>query len=174
MEEHLRQLGNELSHGDADGWTLYWNQDRHGRPTKPKPENRCRDALKAVLEPRLPQSIEVAREADHAGHNRSDLRVSYLGPMGQRFHVPVEIKRDEHPDLWTAIEDQLVTKYAIDPAARGHGIYLVLWFGRGKTQRSPDGERPAKPEALEDRLRHALSSQQARKISVCVVDVSGR
>ncbi|MYI06590.1 MAG: hypothetical protein F4059_04540 [Gemmatimonadetes bacterium] len=88
--------------------------------------------------------------------------------------MPVEIKRDEHPDLWTAIEDQLVTKYAIDPAARGHGIYLVLWFGRGKTQRSPDGERPAKPEALEDRLRHALSSQQARKISVCVVDVSGR
>ena len=172
MEDHLRQLGKELRHGDADGWSVFWNQDGHGKPKKPKPENPCRDALKLALEPRLPQLIEVAREADHAGHNRSDLRVSYLGPLDQRFHVPVEVKRDEHFDLWTAIGDQLVTKYAIDPAAQGHGIYLVLWFGRGKTRRSPDGELPASPEALEDRLRDALSSQQARKISVCVVDVS--
>ena len=174
VEDHLQQLGNELRHGDADGWTLFWNQDSNGVSTVPKPENACRDALLLALQPRLPQSLEVAREAHHAGHNRSDLRVSYLGPLDQRFHVPVEIKKDEHSDLWAAIEDQLVGKYAIDPAAQGHGIYLVLWFGRGKTWRSPDGERAATPEALENRLRDALSSQQARKISVCVVDVSGK
>lgn len=172
VEDHLRQLGNEIRRGDADGWTLFWNQDSNGVSTVPKPENACRDALLLAFQSRLPQSLEVAREAHHAGHNRSDLRVSYLGPLDQRFHVPVEIKKDKHPDLWTAIEDQLVGKYAIDPVAQGHGIYLVLWFGRGKTQRSPDGERPGTPEALEDRLRGALSSQQARKVSVCVVDVS--
>lgn len=173
VEDHLRQLGSELRRGDADGWTLFWNQDGHGGPKKPKPENACRDALLVALQPRLPQSIEVVREAHHTGHNRSDLRVSYLGPRGQRFHVPVEIKKSEHRDLWTAIEDQIVGKYAIDPAAQGHGTYLVLWFGKGKTWRSPDGELPASPEALEDRLRDALSPQQARKISVCVMDVSG-
>ena len=137
--------GTNFGYGDADGWTLFWNQDSHGTPTKPKPENACRDALFMALQSRLPQSLDVAREAHHARHNRSDLRVSYLGPLGQRFHVPVEIKRDKHPDLWTAIEEQLVGKYAIDPAARGHGIYLVLWFGRGKTQRSPDGEQSGHP-----------------------------
>ena len=173
VEDHLRQLGSELRHGDADGWTLFWNQDGHGKPKRPKPENACRDALLVALQPRLPQWLEVAREAHHAGHNRSDLRVSYLGPRGQRFHLPAEIKKNEHRDLWTAIEDQIFGKYAIDPAAQGHGIYLVLWFGRGKTWRSPDGELPASPEALEDRLRDALSPQQARKIAVCVMDVSG-
>ena len=172
VEDHLRQLGNELRHGDADGWTPFWNPDSDCIPTKPKPENACRNALLFALRPRLPQSLEVTPEAHHARQNRSDLRISYLGPRGQRFHVPVEIKKDEDRGLWTAIENQLVGKYAIDPAAQGHGIYLVLWFGRGKTQRSPDGERPATPEALEDRLRGALSPQQARKISVCVLDVS--
>ena len=173
VEDHLRQLGKELRHGDADGWTLFWNQYPQGRPPQPKPENACADALLVALQSRLPQSLEVTPEAHHARQNRSDLRVSYLGPMGQRFHVPVEIRKNEHRDLWTAIEDQLVGKYAIDPVAEGHGIYLVLWFGSGKTRRSPDGERPGTPEALEDRLRGALSSQQARKVSVCVVDVSG-
>ena len=173
VEDHLQQLGAELRQGDADGWTLFWNQDSDGKPEKPKPEPACRDALLLALQPRLPQSIEVAREADHAAHNRSDLRVSCLGPLDRRFHVPVEIKKDEHRDLWTAIEDQLVGKYAINPAAQGHGIYLVLWFGRGRTRRSPDGERPATPEALEDRLRSALSPRRARTISVRVMDVSG-
>ena len=173
VEDHLRQLANELRHGDADAWTLFWNQFSHGKPPEPKPENACRPALLLALRSRLPQSLEVTLEAHHARQNRSDLRISYLGPLDQRFHVPVEVKKDEHRGLWNAIEDQLVRKYAIDPVAQGHGIYLVLWFGRGKTQRSPDGERPATPEALEDRLRGALSSQQARKISVCVVDVSG-
>ena len=173
VEDHLRQLGNELRNGDADGWTLFWNPDSDCIPTKPKPENACRNALLFALRPRLPQSLEITPEAHHARQARSDLRISYLGPRDRRFHVPVEIKKDEDRGLWTAIEDQLVGKYAIDPAAQGHGIYLVLWFGRGKTRRSPDGERPTTPEALEDRLRDALSPQRARKISVCVLDVSG-
>ena len=173
VEDHLRQLGKELRHGDADGWTLFWNQYPHGRPPQPKPENACRDALLVALQSRLPQSLDVAREAHHARDNRSDLRVSYLGPLDQRFHVPVEIKKDKHPDLWTAIQNQLVGKYAIDPAAQGHGIYLVLWFGRGKTRRSPDGYLPSGPEDLEKRLQRSLSGQPARKVLVCVMDVSG-
>ena len=172
LEDHLRQLGKELRHGDADGWTLFWNQDRLGTPTEPKPENACRDALLVALRSRLPQSLGVTSEAHHARRNRSDLRISYLGPLGQRFHVPVEIKKDRHADLWTAIEDQLVGKYAIDPAAQGHGIYLVLWFGRGNTWRSPHGHLPAGPEDLEKRLQRSLSGPSARKVSVCVVDVS--
>ena len=87
--------------------------------------------------------------------------------------MPVEIKKDEHSNLWTAIENQLVGKYAIDPNANGHGIYLVLWFGRGKTRRSPDGYPPTGPEDLEKRLQRSLSGQPARKVLVCVMDVSG-
>lgn len=46
------------------------------------------------------------------------------------FNVPVEIKRACHPDLWTAIGNQLVLKYTRDPGSAGFGNYLVLWFGQ--------------------------------------------
>ena len=176
VEDHLRQLADLIRHGDADGWAQFWNQDQYCRPTRPKPEPACRDVLHFVLPSHLPQSLEVTKEAHHARDNRSDLRVSYLGRDGERFHVPVEIKPNWAPDLWTAVENQLIEKYAIDPAASGYGIYLVLWFGKvGKkdTKRSPDGGRPGNARELEDRLREQLSRQKGRKISVCVMNVSG-
>ena len=163
----------EINQGDADGWEPFWNQDGHGHRTKPKRENSCRNAIVKELKLRLPSSVETSMEAHHAREKRSDLRVSYLGPRNQRLHVPVEIKTCQHEDLWTAIESQLIGKYTIDPEAGGHGIYLVLWFGKEHTQPSLHGDRPDSPEELGDRLRDALPRSQARKISVCVIDVSG-
>ena len=154
--DHLRDMAVEIRRGDTDGWETYWNQDQYSRRTEPKPENTCRNGVANELERRLPPSIEVSLEAHHAGGNRSDLRISYLGPRNHRFHVPVEIKRSQHRSLWTSIDDQLVRKYAIDPVANGHGIYLVLWFGREHTQPALAGDRPDSPEELEDRLRERV------------------
>ncbi len=170
---HLREIAVDIKKGSEDGWEPFWNQNPHGKGTEPKRENSCRNGIARELKLRLPGSVEISLEAHHAREKRSDLRASYLGPQNQRFHVPVEIKRSQSPDLWTSIEDQLVRKYTIDPEARGYGVFLVLWFGKECTQPSPDGGRPGSPEQLEDRLRGTLSVSQARKISVCVVDVSG-
>ena len=169
----LEGLAVEINQGDADGWEPFWNQDGDGDRTKPKRENSCRNAIAKELKLRLPSSVEISIEAHHARENRSDLRTSFLTPAGERFHVPVEIKKNDHRDLWIAIDSQLIRKYTIDPAAGGHGIYLVLWFGKRYTKRPPKGERPDTPKEFESRLRETLSGDHARKISVCVLDVSG-
>ena len=89
--------------------------------------------------------------------------------MNGDARVPVEIKKDSHADLWTAIQDQLIANYA----RGGYGIYLVLWFGRG-IKRSPEGRRPRSAEELKEWLERSLTVQERRKISVCMVDVGGK
>ena len=87
--------------------------------------------------------------------------------------MPVEIKKNSHPDLWRACRTQLVEKYTRDQATDGFGIYLVFWFGPQFTQRFPSGTRPANPQELRERLEETLSEDEARKISIMVIDVSG-
>ena len=73
------------------------------------------------------------------------------------------------------MRDQLMAQYSRDPATDGYGIYLVLWFGEvdgHRTPPPPSGVRPDSPEALKARLEGALTPEEARKISVCVIDVS--
>ena len=70
------------------------------------------------------------------------------------------------------MRNQLIAKYTIDPDTDGYGIYLVFWFGKDRTQPPPSGTRPANAEELKERLEATLSPDEARKISVCVIDVS--
>lgn len=89
------------------------------------------------------------------------------------FNVPVEVKRSMSPDLWKAIGDQLIPRYARDPGANGRGIYLVFWFGPGELCRNPpSGPRPNNAAELAARLRASLSDDEGRRIEICVVDVS--
>ncbi len=69
---------------------------------------------------------------------------------------------------------QLMAKYTIDPATEGHGIYLVLWFADADNPvtRHPDGVRPRSPDELRRWLEQDLSPEEARKISVIVMDVT--
>ena len=100
-------------------------------------------------------------------NKRADIRVSYGG-----FNVPIEIKKNCHPHMWSALHNQLIKQYTTDSANSGHGIYLVLWFDPDKTTRSPDGHRPATPEELGCLLENELTPDQARKICVRVLDVT--
>ena len=69
------------------------------------------------------------------------------------------------------MRDQLLAHYAQDPATDGCGIYLVFWFGENGPP-PPDGSPPHSAQELQTRLTESLSAAQARKISVCVIDVS--
>ena len=91
---------------------------------------------------------------------------------GSRFNIPVEVKKNNHRDLWTAIHNQLIKLYASDPKTGGYGIYLVFWFGPRFTQAPPQGSKPYDPRELKRRLEETLSEEEARKITVCVIDVS--
>ena len=159
---------SEVTRGDARNiWRQFWSEDPHGRPTDPKSENSCRDALLAALTGRVPSEVELEPEASYASGWQAD-----IGARCRDFNVPIEIKRDRSRDLWRALRTQLMGQYTTDPATSGYGIYLVLWFGDGKVQTPPDGNRPRTPEEFEQRLVQDLTQDERRKISVIVMDVS--
>ena len=110
----------------------------------------------------------LSREGQYAGGCRSDIRVSYGG-----FNVPVEIKKDAHRDVWSALRSQLIEQYTGDAETSGYGIYVVFWFGRGDLQAPPPhGVRPATPGEMESRLEETLTADESKKIMVMVIDVS--
>ena len=168
VTDHLDDFAAEVRGGDENAWRGFWNEDGYGRPVDPKPENSCRDVVRGALRAKLDDRIAVLPEVRHAGHARADLRVSYSG-----FAVPIEIKREGHPGLWTAVADQLIPKYTTLPAAADHGIYLVLWFGR-RIPRGPPGQPPTTPEALQQALEEVVSRDDSSKVEVRVLDVTPR
>ena len=165
--DHLISLATQVRQGDTSDWRQYWNTDEHKRPTEPRHENVCRDALLSDLRPALPAGVTADQESTCADDRRADIRIAYGD-----FAVPVEMKRSHAQDLWKAIHTQLADQYAQDPAAQGHGIYVVFWFGRDHCQRAPDGFTPSNAAELEERLQQALTPPQRGKIRVVVVDVS--
>lgn len=168
--DRLDEIADRIRNGNTDDWRQYWNEDSHGRPVKPKSENSCRDALLSDLRPHLPDDVDAQPEGQHAGDRRADIRISC-----RDFQVPVEVKRNGHRDLWSALRRQLIARYVRDPGTDGHGIYLVFWFGETDGHRTPpppSGTPPGDPDALKTRLEESLTPDEALKISVCVVDVS--
>ena len=164
----LRELADQIRRGNTDDWSQYWNEPHKKSPT-PKHEDRCRDALLSDLQLRLrlPQGVDAQPEGQYANDKRADIRISY-----EDFQVPVEIKKNMHRDLWSALRNQLIAQYTSAPDTDGYGIYLVFWFGKDRTQPPPSGTRPANSEELKTRLEATLSPNEARKISVCVINVS--
>jgi len=102
----------------------------------------------------------------------TDIIISY----GNKQKLPIEVKRDFHPDLWTACENQLERLYARDPNAGGYGIYLVIWFGDKRTRNmfSPTGNvpKPASAKELEEQLCSLIPENKQHYIKAVVVDVT--
>ncbi len=163
--DRLGELAVQIRTGNTDDWRQYWDGLRGQSPVLGHEED-CRDALLSDLRQRLPQGVDAQPEGHYANNKRADIRVFYGG-----FQVPVEIKKNTHRDLWSALRNQLMAKYTSAPETDGYGIYLVFWFGKQYTQAPPSGQRPADAEELKERLEATLSADEARKISVCVIDV---
>jgi hypothetical protein len=170
--DHLWELRKRIRDGNTDIYKQFWNEDSHRHPTEPKAEDSCRDTLLEKLQYLLGRiGVDAQPEGHYADEKRSDVRISYGGALG--FNVPIEIKKDRHANLWSAIRDQLITRYVRDPGAAGYGIYLVFWFGIGGIRPRLGGlAAPSSPRELEDQLRNSLTSEEQRLIKVCVIDVA--
>ena len=168
--DHLREAGDDIRGDNSDPWRDFWEDERAQNPARPRHEETCRHILLRILRRRLPNGIDAQPERQYAAGRRADISVSH-----KDFNVPIEIKKNTHPDLWTAIENQLIAKYTTDPATGGYGIYVVLWFGptmKGYQHHPFDGERPRTPDDLARKLNESLSQKQGRKIAVVVLDVT--
>ena len=170
--DFLTEIARNICDGNTSDWCQYWNWDQksHRRRLGPIHEDHCRDRLLSDLQYRIGRlGIDAAPEGRYADEKRSDIRLSCSG-----FNVPVEIKKSNHQNLWSAIRNQLIAKYTRDPGAGGHGIYLVFWFGKDYRQPPPESRSPpGSATELDERLRDTLSPEEARMIRVCVIDVAG-
>ena len=163
----LQKLGDQILRSDADDWSKYWNVDSYGRPVDPRHESTCRNTLLSDLRKLLPERVSAGREGQHRNDKRDDIWVSCLD-----CRVPVEVKRNANRRVWSALRNQLIAQYTSTLGCDGYGIYLVFWFGRKGTPPPPTGVPPATAEELQQRLQATLTPDEARKISICVVDVS--
>jgi hypothetical protein len=111
----LEDIQKYVRHSDTGGWEAFWHQ------TVPKIENTCTDRLLDLLRPRLPGAIELFLELPMPDQNRVDIYASLLGQG-----LPIEIKGQWHPELWSASGTQLNEKYSRDWRTGGRGIYLVF------------------------------------------------
>ena len=165
--DQLESISQDIRGSHTNLWGQFWNVDPYGRPTEARPEDSCRDVLLEALKQRLPPGMDATPEGRYAAAKRSDIRVFYDG-----LNIPIEIKKNSHRNLWSALRSQLIDQYTNDPRTFGYGIFLVLWFGAGETTRHPDGRQPMSPDDLGRQLRSQLTPDEKRKISVVVVDVT--
>lgn len=162
----LDEVAKDIRDGNTSDWKTYWTKEE-GKTT-PQHEDFCRDRLLSKLRPLLaPLEVNAQPEGRYANEKRSDIRFSCNG-----FNVPVEIKKSNSRNLWTAIRNQLIAKYIRDPGTNGNGIFLALWFGKEFCKAPASGVRPESADQLKHYLLGMLSREERRKIKVCVVDVS--
>lgn len=161
--DYLIQLRGEIRNGSTNDYRQYW------AASSPKVEDDCRDALLSDVKRHL-VSLGIAAEPEgrYADAKRADIKI-----MSPPWHIPIEIKRESHPEVWTAINNQLLAKYSRETDSDGYGVYLVFWFmGKFNAAPSDGGARPKSPQELEQRLRATILEASRNKIAVLVVDCS--
>lgn len=168
--QHLQVLQDRLRGDETNSLRQFW-RDPDSNGWRPRTENECRDLLLDKLRDRLDrQCVSIHKEAAHANDTRADLRVEAIA-MGQRRVVPIEIKKENHPHVWTAWRSQLEQRYMTDPAAEGVGIYLVLWFG-SQPRADETGVVPASAQEFAERLTLLVPRADRVRLQICVLDLS--
>lgn len=161
--EELRVVQAKLRGSDVD-----WYRD-FSKDGVPRVEDECRDTILKMLRP-LPFGIAATPE----GHLADDKRCDIICTLGDTM-VPVEIKGQWHPQLWTAADRQLDHLYVNDWRAE-RGIYLVLWFGRdvSKTPVKPaqGAAAPQTAEALQAALEARSATTREGRTEVVVLDLT--
>jgi hypothetical protein len=167
----LEYLESRIRGSEANDLETFWRDPENGRRV-PRIENQCRDRLFSLLQPMLQaQSVVLNKESAHAGDKRADLRAE-VAVGGALRVVPIEIKREDHRQVWSAWHDQLDGRYATHPNAEGVGIYLVLWFGhRPKPWRRGDAA-PVSAREMELQLVALMPESDRMRLKVHVLDLS--
>jgi len=170
--DHLEVLKAIILHSNTDIYKMFWRCTSTGRVDQPEIEDICRDRLIDLMKPRVPPGIRIEPEGHMASEKRADIVVLTTPSL----KLPLELKRDNHPKLWEACMSQLDELYARDIEATGYGIYVVFWFGNGRTGRiktPPKGiSMPQSAEELEAALRSLIPENKHYRLETIVIDVS--
>lgn len=168
----LSWKARQIRFDEANQLQLFWSDtEKHG--SMPRSENASRDVLLGLVRERLLlQGVQLEKEAFAAGDKRADLQATAVID-GRRIVVPIEIKKDNHPDLWTAWREQLERRYTTNPASDGIGIYLVLWFN-WKPKASPNRQKPQSAKHVAEMFSTMIPSDRWNHLFGLVIDLSSR
>lgn len=174
----LGDLQREIRNNPVNLINSFWSVDPNGKHPRPphKPENACRDVIAQWLKPRLsPMSVTVLPELLNGAQKRADLGLLVHQTGAPEMLLPIEVKGDWHPDLWSAAHRQLGEQYANDSRCGNQGIYLVLWLGKNRgTENKPRHHlNHPTPADLQRRLQLEVNQKAAgQRIQVVVLDIS--
>jgi hypothetical protein len=166
----LNEVGEEIRHGNTDGYKTFWNIGTHGKATDEHvDENTARDRLLEYLRPKFRHLDVVAEpEVRYAEDKRADIAVYSRG-----MKLPIEIKRDDHKEIWAAAQNQLKKQYSRDPASEGNGVYLVFWLDGKGLKSPPKGiKKPTNAAELKQGLQLTIPESSTGLIDVVVIDAS--
>lgn len=171
--DHLKDLNPHIAATNVDVFKRFWNEDSYGKVVSPKNEESCRDYLVELLQARTnPQKVVLEPEGHMAADKRADIVALQPG-----MKLVFELKRDYHPAVWDAIQEQLERFYTRDPEAQGYGIYVVLWFGSKRKSAiplpPPPHKHPDSASAMQEILQALIPEERRHKIAAVVLDVSG-
>lgn len=113
--DELSRIHHEMQHDPLMPWQLFWSDDDDAVPSRPKIENKCRNVIGLLLQARLGHYGIVhspVPEAQRAAETRVDLTCESV----EGAALPIEMKRQQHRDLWVAAAGQL-QGYMADLAA---------------------------------------------------------
>lgn len=163
--DELAIVQTKIRSDDAESWRGFF--DDNGKPYN---EERCRDHLLGLLR-QGDSRIRFEPETHVADDKEVDITCS-VGTL----RLPIEIKGQWHPALWTGADQQLDRLYTQDWRAEGRGIYLVLWFGErtdnkklqtlGRNQPVPNT-----PHVLREMLIANSRAAQEGRIDIVVLDI---
>ena len=163
--EELENYQEKIRTGEANTDITFWDRG------SPHGENHCRDRLIEGLEEKMEKyGIALHKENEIANKKKPDLWLSY-----DKLRLPVEIKGQWHPDIWTAARQQL-EEYSKNHRTDGFGVYLVIWHGPvdiegKKAKKVPKGKQPESADEMRQAL-HDNSGDLSPKTKIVVLDVS--
>jgi len=170
LRDHLIYFARRIQFEETNWLDLFYEDDGNGGE-KPKDENTCRDILLGLLRDRIAlRHVQLEKESVSAAERRADMQTAVIVQSERRIS-PVEIKKDSHPEVWSAWRDQLEPRYMRNPAAGGVGMYLVLWFGH-RTKRGPIGQKPQSACEMAESLNALISAEYVPNIVGLVIDLS--
>lgn len=168
--EELRNYQKDLDGHDITTKSIFYHGEINiqNRVDENTATQRIAERLRLRLEN---QQVNIMREGYMKDNNRCDLVFSKL-INGKTKILPVEVKGQWHPKLYSAFDSQLERLYTIHPDADGQGIYLVLWFGKDEMVAKLKKHKINNAKELYLEIQKQMSEELKKRLDVFVLDLS--
>ena len=164
--EELEEFQRAINGSEFDPIEKFYSGDK--RVDEPRATKRIAEHLQMRL-----NSLNIAVPIEH--HFKDATRCDITATImldGAKKLLPIEVKGQWNPELFTAAEKQLHQKYSVHPNAEQQGIYLVLWFG-GDEKIAGKGEPSINsPIELKEQINAKMPVNLRGLIDVFVLDLS--